>query len=105
MFDHQLTIRRSGPDDVRTLCRLVDLDSRPHLRARALVAEVDGEAVAAVGLDGGAVVAHPFRPTADVVRLLEAQRRALQATAPAAEGPWTSVLRALRFTRPMHGAA
>ena len=32
-----------------------------------LVAEVDGEIVAAVPIDGGRAIADPFRPTADVV--------------------------------------
>jgi hypothetical protein len=50
------------------------------------MAEVDGEPVAAIALDTAAVVANPFRHTADVVRLLEGQRRALQTTASAAEG-------------------
>ena len=36
-----------------------------------LTAELDGEPVAAVPLSGGRAIADPFRPTADIVNLLE----------------------------------
>src|SRR5918995_7395141 len=104
VFDHQLTIRLTGPGEERALQQLADLDSQPHLRGGALIAEVDGEPVAAIGLDSGAVVANPFRPTAGVVRLLEDQRRALQANAPATGDLWSTMLRILRFARPVHDA-
>jgi hypothetical protein len=72
-----VTIRRSRPDDEPHVRRIAALDSRPAPAGPALVAEVDGEIVAAVALDGGPPVADPFRPTADLVALLEL--RALQA--------------------------
>nr|MDQ4041999.1 hypothetical protein [Actinomycetota bacterium] len=66
-----VTIRRSRPSDEARLRRVAALDSRPAPAGPALVAEVDGEIVAAVPLDGGPPVADPFRPTADLVALLE----------------------------------
>ena len=105
MFERQLTIRTTGPGDERALRQLADLDSQPHLRGGALIAEVGGEPVAAIALDGTAVVANRFRPTVDVVGLLEGQRSALQANAPATGGLWSTLLRILRLARPVHDAA
>ena len=39
-------------------------------RGRVLVGEADGEIVAALG-QGGQSVSHPFRPTREIVTLLE----------------------------------
>ena len=47
----------------------------------SLLAEVDGEIVAAAPIDGGKAVADPFRPTADVVVLLERRARQLRRAA------------------------
>jgi hypothetical protein len=72
--DRYLTIRAATPDDARTLRRLAELDSAPRLAGPALLAEIDGAAVAAVSLASGAVVADPFRHTADIVRMLRLRR-------------------------------
>jgi len=50
--------------------RLADLDDAPPLRGEVLLALVDGEAVAALSLSDGRVVANPFLPTADTVSVL-----------------------------------
>jgi hypothetical protein len=76
-----MIIRRTTPDDAAALRRLATLDSKSAPAGDALVAEVDGELLAAVSLDGDVVIADPFRPTADLVAMLE--MRARQLTEPA----------------------
>jgi hypothetical protein len=64
-----ITIRRSTAADSRRIARLAALDSAEAPSGDLLLAEVDGELVAAVAQDGHAV-ADPFVPSADVVALL-----------------------------------
>ena len=77
-----MMIRRTTPDDVDALRRLAALDSKRPIESDALVAEVDGELLAAVYLTGDEAVANPFHPTADLVAMLE--MRAAQLAAPPA---------------------
>jgi hypothetical protein len=81
--DGTMIIRRTTPDDVDALRRLAALDSRRPIESDALVAEVDGELLAAVSLTGDEAVADPFRHTVDLVAMLE--MRAAQLAAPPAE--------------------
>jgi hypothetical protein len=67
--DH-LHIRRAFPDDAGALARLAQLDSTRLPVDHYLVAEVEGELKAAVGLESGTVAADPFYPSAPLVRLL-----------------------------------
>jgi hypothetical protein len=67
----RVTVRRSSDADRVALRRLAALDSKDEPQGPVILAEVDGELVAAVPFDGGAPIADPFRPTADVVSLLE----------------------------------
>jgi hypothetical protein len=76
-----MMIRRTTPDDATQLMRLAALDSQRPLGPDALVAVVAGEIHAAVSLADGRTVADPFRPTAELVDLL--QMRAEQLAAPA----------------------
>lgn len=69
-----VSIRRAGPHDAPALCRLAALDSAAPLRGEILVAEVDGEARAALSLGDGSCVADPFAPTAQLVALLRLRR-------------------------------
>jgi hypothetical protein len=64
--------------DDPALDRLAELEGRPQPRGRHVVAEVDGAIVAALPLAGGVVLADPFRPTAELVPLLELRRKQLQ---------------------------
>ena len=66
-----VTIRFATPADAASLARLAQLDSRRPPQLPALVAEVDGQFVAALSISGGEAVADPFRRTADIVGLLE----------------------------------
>jgi hypothetical protein len=70
-----VTLRLSRPDDAAGLTRLAHRDSASLPGGRLLVAEVGEELLAAVTLDGSASIADPFHHTADLVRLLQVQRR------------------------------
>lgn len=74
-----LTLRFAAPDDARAVDRLAALDSRDVPPGRLLLAEQDGELVAALSLASGAAIADPFRLTADVVALLRARAAQLEA--------------------------
>ena len=66
-----ITIRHSTDRDTNSVLRLAALDDRPAPVGDTLVAEVDGQVWAAVGIDDGGAVADPFRPAGDVVWLLQ----------------------------------
>jgi hypothetical protein len=69
-----ITIRQARPEDDEVLRRLAVLDSAPLLTGRVLLAEQGHEAVAAIALGTGAVVADPFRPSAQAAHLLRLRR-------------------------------
>jgi len=73
-----VTIRLAGTHEAATLARLAELDSATTPSAPALLAEVAGEVLAAISLADGAIVANPFRRTADAVELLRARERQLR---------------------------
>jgi hypothetical protein len=62
-----IALRFAHADESDIVYRLAELDSAPSPRGEVLLALVDGEPVAAMGLEDGRIVATPFRPTADVV--------------------------------------
>ena len=62
----ELLIRLARPDDGIMLERLAALDSQAPLGGEALIAELDGVAVAALSLRDGRLTADPFAPTAAV---------------------------------------
>ena len=67
-----ILIRQSQWHDATALRRLADLDSRSLPSGAFLLAEVSDELVAAVPLDGNdESISDPFKPTADIVELLE----------------------------------
>lgn len=72
-----ILIRSSSEADARALARLASLDSAPALPGPALVAEVDGEMLAALPMDGGRAIADPFSETAHLVELLRSHAAAL----------------------------
>lgn len=69
--EEAIVIREAAPADAPALVRLAELDSKPLPSGPLLVAEVAGEIEAALCLAGGAAMADPFRPTADLVSLLK----------------------------------
>ena len=70
-------IRAARGSDGSDLDRLAALDSAHVPVGDLLVAETDGRVIAALDPDSGAVIADPFRPTADVVELLELRAQRL----------------------------
>ena len=82
MSNTQITLRTVRPGDEALMRRLAQLDSSAALTGLPLIAEVDGEAVAAYSPEEGRSVANPFRHTAAAVELLEARARLLAAGAP-----------------------
>jgi hypothetical protein len=80
-----LTIRIAVPDDAPALRRLAQLDSaRPPAGVPMLVAMADEHICAALPLNGGTVIADPFRRTAEAVAMLTARARQLRAPMPSA---------------------
>jgi hypothetical protein len=67
-----LTVRHATAADERSLHRLAALDSSRVPSGELLVAELDGELVAAVSVDTGAAIADPFEHTAAIVDALRA---------------------------------
>ncbi len=61
--------------------RLAALSDRSLRDGDWLVAELDGEPVAAVSIEDGTTLYDPFRPTSQVVSLLELRRKQVLATA------------------------
>jgi hypothetical protein len=67
----QIGIRLAVHADRAALTRLAALDSAPVPLGATLVADLDGEIVAAHQLGGTASIADPFLPTLDARELLE----------------------------------
>ena len=63
-------VRRATAADAGRIAELARLDDRRLPQGPFLVAELDGEAVAAMSLASGAVVADPFRRTGDAADML-----------------------------------
>lgn len=72
-----VTIRLARPGDAAAVAVLSALDSSPRPADPVLVAEVDGSLWAAVSLTDRHAVADPFRPSAELVGLLDERARQL----------------------------
>ena len=74
-----IVVRVAESSDVPALERLATLDSKPLPRGALVVADVQGEIVAAATLAGnGEAVCDPFRPTQHLVELLELRARQIR---------------------------
>ena len=73
-----VVIRPAGATDARALTRLAEASERRFPAGLVLVAEVDAEVVAALPVDGH-VLTDLWRPTGDVVQLLELRSEQLRA--------------------------
>jgi hypothetical protein len=78
--EHQLLVRRAGPTDRDALERLATLDSQAPLEGDALLAELDGTAVAALSLRDDRLIADPFMPTAAVADHLRLRASSIAAS-------------------------
>jgi hypothetical protein len=65
-----VSLRLCSVHDDEALERLAQLEGRPAPRGRFVLAEVNGEIVAALPLPGGDALTDPFRATAHLVPLL-----------------------------------
>jgi hypothetical protein len=77
--ERSVTLRFGIPADRWPLARLAELDSAAPPAQPVLLVEVDGQLRAALALAGGAIIADPFYPTADLIDLLLARARHLGA--------------------------
>jgi hypothetical protein len=66
-----VALRLCRVSDDGAISRLAALEERPEPHGRFVVAEVNGEVVAALPLAGGAPLRDPFARTAHLIRLLE----------------------------------
>jgi hypothetical protein len=88
------------PGDEGELTRLTQLDGNPRLnRFRSLVAEVDGEILAALPLDDDLPAADPFRPTAALVGMLRLRAAELGRRGEPRRGRWAWFWHLLRGPR------
>ncbi len=83
----QVAVRPATAADTTAVIRLAALDSAPIPAGTILIAEVAGEAQAAIAVETGAVVADPFRRTADAVRVLRAHAAQARRAQRAARAP------------------
>jgi hypothetical protein len=68
-----IELRLARADEFHVLHRLAELDDAPDVDGEALVALIDGEAIAALSLSDRRVVANPFVRTEHAVTLLRIQ--------------------------------
>ena len=70
--EHQATVelRLARADEDRAVRRLAQLDDAPELEGPAMLAVVNGEAIAAMSMSDLRVVANPFVRTEHAVKLL-----------------------------------
>lgn len=73
-------LRPARGDEAGIVRDLAALDDAPALDGHVLLALVDGDAVAALSLDDGRVVANPFVPTVEVVAVLRVRGGQLSVT-------------------------
>ena len=74
-----VTVRLAVDGDARELLRLAALDSTAPPAGPTVVAEVGGDLIAALPLDGGRAIADPFQRTAALVQMLELRAGQLRA--------------------------
>jgi hypothetical protein len=75
--EESVTLRFGSTGDAKSLGRLAALgDSKPPAHP-VLLAEVDGQLLAALALSDGTVIIDPFHRTADLIDLLRARARQL----------------------------
>ncbi len=72
-----IALRFAAPDETYRVERLAALDDAPALEGDVLLALSDGEAIAALSLRDGRVVANPFVPTENAVALLRVREKHL----------------------------
>jgi hypothetical protein len=79
-FTEPVLMRRATAADAARIATVARLDDRRLPSGPFLVAEIADEIVAALSLSSGAVIADPFRPTADTVAMLRLRAAQLGTT-------------------------
>ena len=74
-----VAVRMARPDDEQAIRRVAALDGQKAPAGRVLVAEADGELIAALSVDDGRATADPFRWTSDVIALMKMRADQLSA--------------------------
>lgn len=97
-----VTIRFAGARDTSALTELAQLDSALPLTLPALVAEVDGELLAALSLNDSRLIADPFHRTVVLAELLRTRERQLVRRRDG--GMLTALRHPLRTARAIRGA-
>jgi hypothetical protein len=75
--EKSVTLRFCSAGDEKSLARLAALNRAEPPEQPVLLAEIDGQLLAALALSEGTVVADPFHPTVDLIDLLRARARQL----------------------------
>jgi hypothetical protein len=78
LLDESVALRLCSVHDDAALERLAMLDGQAAPRGRYVLAEVNGEVVAALPLRGGEPIANPFRRTGHLLPLLRLRATQLQ---------------------------
>src|SRR5215203_911207 len=91
-----VAVRMAGPDDEAAIRRIAALDGRKAPSGRVLVAEADGEVIAALSASDGARAADPFRWTSEVMALMEMRAEQI---AGADAAPATAIRGAIKQVR------
>src|SRR5215203_6039305 len=78
---NSVAVRRARPDDEHAILRIASLDGTKAPTGQVLVAEADGEIVAALSATDGSRAADPFRWTSEVMALLEMRAEQLAGAA------------------------
>jgi hypothetical protein len=81
-----ISIRTARRDDFTALWRVASLDDTVVPAEPLLLAERDGEVVAALSIASGAAIADPFQRTADAVDLLQLRASQLPSRANRSRG-------------------
>jgi hypothetical protein len=66
-----VAIRLARSEDDYAITRVAALDSRSKPAGRVLVAEADGEVIAALSVSDGSTAADPFSWTSEIMELME----------------------------------
>ncbi len=77
-YTSDITVRLADYSDNVALARLAALDSKRLPDGRLVIAERDGQMLAAMPLAGGPALADPFHRTAALVEMLELRARQLR---------------------------
>jgi hypothetical protein len=82
VIGEDVTLRVGSVADEKPLARLAALDSAAPMKQPVLLAEVNGQLLAALALSDGAVIADPFHRTAYLIDLLRARAQQLDGLGP-----------------------